>query len=1174
MADQGNADSSPRKESVLRETNQRKISEQRAFSVDYLDQRRADTSKNDYKDEKIYKTAGTYFMERRMWREALRDLHCRLFLLEKDTKEYEDTIEMINSARYNLLSEVMPIPVVFKEMLFIRNLEGKLSTWISQMGYTERLVNSNHTENVLDYQSNTLFTNVSLKQGSLLMRVQPFATSPWRMESEKSQSTDTSTTDCVSCFHCLCVIKRVPDMYYENTTLVACPCSPYECPFVFCSEECFLNNGAVHTIECEYLVKLKSFASNMLNDALILLVVRTLIRCSLCRDKNNYKPINVADEVTPQYHDDVLQRILDFKVDYSVLEAKHQRVMEDIKTFAHFLLNEMGVNFCLYLSYRELVHLIVVLWTKSLALTPEIYIGSENVKLGGVAFSPDMLYIQQSNAPTLSVHFDRKGKISLRSIYKMEPGTRLYINTAMDKYLPSFKQHAEFWSVGLLLSAEVGDVPVINKSPGICSLRCGTCITSFCHVESVDETCEPESENPRMPNKYVWVCDKCSAIHQEDLNMLQNKAEEIIKRVYRLQTGGHHLTAKKILENFVWRWAGVLHTNHYLLYNAHVMLAGIKMNKGGSNTQEALTHLTVAVLMAEEMMPLVCHEKAHLYSRLADLMGQLVMSSRVNRKEDMQLKQMTMEAAYAALWNWTILGGTESREAITHMQKCRALAFQMNVHVPSLSTSFVINVPSRYLEVFKLVTGKCVIPSVYFSTTGNLADAATDNVATVAFMAAQSGIFADGVMEVLMSVESRGILHMGTGLSMMGIAASNCNMELVKEMTDSISTKVAKAFDFLTKNDNTADAELTIVNLILSLVGGNELGITPLMAMASVPAEHDTHALKSEIIISRLILECADKLDDIIARYRDEVHVRLGSLHWLIASGTTVKSLILEARTHNFLKGQTVLHYAASKGKRNLVQYLARVSGNVNNINLEGATPLHLAALGGHLEVCETLISFGAKHNAPLNTGEFPMHLAIYALHEKTVKLLVEQYLRQAANEDTSNGNTDVVHTQKRRPSIWHALVSGIYRPTSDSSEIGALPLEELVSRLAKAVQIAQYLVENTSAKEAYVWSNSAASQILRQKWQEYMEANSHRFDPRENFQKLSLTNVNSLLQKGRSASQTSTSGCIFNDETDAIFAATRAIQFLSQLLLRAEEGTSDTGSRHAGLVPASTETR
>eukprot|EP00371_Babesia_bovis_P000501 XP_001609148.1 ankyrin repeat domain containing protein [Babesia bovis T2Bo] len=1147
---------------------------QEAVTVHSSSSNHSTGSSNDIRDERMYKTRGEQLIEKRRWKEAIRELHCRLYFLEMDTNEYKETLDMIYLARRHLLVEVMPIPVVFKEMLFLRNIEEKWSKWISQMGYTEHMVNFNQSNNAIDYRGSTMFTKIALKQGSLVMRIQPFATSPWSMETRSGEDGEFQVAEYTSCFHCLCTINHVSDLYYENNTLIACPCNPYECPYAFCSEECFLNNGAVHTLECEYLVKLKSFAVNMLNETFVLLVVRTLIRCGLCRDINSHKPVEISGNTASYSSDDILQRILDFKVNYSLIEKRHKSVLEDIQTFAHFLLNELGGQFCLFLTHRELVHLIVVLWTKSLAISPEIYIGSESIKLGGVAFSIDFFNLQQSVTPTLSVNFDSDGKISIRSIYAMEPGTRLYINTALDKYLPSFKQNVEFWSVGLYLSSEMGDAPVVNKMPGICSIRCSSCITSFCHVERVNDATSMSTAEYRMQNQYVWSCERCSTLQQDDLNMLQSKAEDTLRRVHRLKSCGHYLTAKKILEGFLWRWAGVLHTNHYLLYNAHVMLAGINMNKAGSNITEALIHLTAAVLMAEEMMPLVCHEKAHLYSRLADLMGQLVLSDRVNRKENIEFKKMTMEAAYAALWNWTVLAGAGSREALSHMQKCRSLAFQMNIHVPSLSTHFVINVPGRYMEIFKLVTGKCVIPSIHFSSRGKVDVISPDNVATVAFMAAQSGVLDDGVLELLMSVESRGIVHMGTGLSIMGIAASNGNVELVKAITESIVAKVAKTFDFLTKNETTDEAEETIVNLIISLVGGNELGITPLMAMASVPVDSNTQAIKNEIIICRLMFECADKLDDIIAKYKGDIEPRLASLMWLLSSDVSVKSLILDARTHNFFKCQTCLHYAASKGKRNLVQYLARVSGNVNQINLDGATPLHLAALGGHLEVCETLISFGAKQNIPLNTGELPIHLAIYALDEKTVKLLLEPYVRQTSTKDTTFRSFCSGDAQKRGPSIWHALVSGIYRPTPDSPNGCTLALDVLVTRLAKAVQIAQYLAEHTSAKEAYVWSNTAPSQVLCQKWQDYMEANSNRFDPRENFKRLNVSNVNAVLQKGRAVSEKIASDCIFNDDTDAIFAVTRAIQFLTQLLRRAEDGTSDSTGRHMGVIPTPTETR
>lgn len=1149
---------------LFRDFAELKLSEENGCTLEALEETRRNALSVNASDERVYKVFGSYYMERKMWREALRDLHCRLFLLDKESEEYSSAMEMIRTAQRNLLSEIMPIPVVFKEMLFVRNLEENWSKWISHMGYTDRIKNISHTENPVVYHSNTLVTKVQLQPGSLLMRLRPFSAAPWKMDS--TEAGGGSTHKCTSCFHCLSALKSPSDPYYEKATLVSCPCKPYECSRVFCSEECFLNNGAVHAIECRYLVNLKSFAVTALNEALVLLVARTLIRCGLCSGKKNHKVVHMDEEETKDttaLHDDVLQRILKVKVDYSALETRYRKTLDEIQAFAHFLATECGVEFCLYLTHRELVHFIVVLWTKSLPLMPEAYREFDNCKLGGVGFNLSLLCFQQSPTPTLTLHFDSKGRIAVRSIYTMEPGTRLYINTAMDKYLPVWKQDAEFWSVALLLSRTTGEYPTANSSKHtICALRCNVCIQSFCYANAVDNQTETQTDESKTPDNYLWTCENCHLGNQEDLNLLQNKAESILMRVHRLYDAGQHLVAKRMLENFVQRWSGMLHWNHYLLYNAQVLLAGIHMNKPGSNIQQALNHLIAAVLMAEEMFPRVCHEKAHLYSRLADLMGQLVMNERATRKEDTRLKQMTLEAAYTALWNWTVIAGTGSREAVMHMQKCRSLAFQMNIHAPTLSNNFVINVPGKYIEVFKLVTGNCVIPPfLKFCAGGDLTDVPTDNVASIAFMAAQNGILSDSVLDVLMSIESYGIVHLGTGLGILGIAASNGNVELVKAMTESIASRVSKAFEFLSNNDDIADVEVTVTNLLLSLVGSNELGITPLMAMASVPADVDTNSLNNEIVISRLIIECAEKCDDIIKRYKDELLIQLPSLKWFMQSHFTLKGMILDARTHSFLKGQTILHYAASKGKRNLVQYLARVIGNVNQMNLEGATPLHMAALGGHSDVCETLLSFGADQYIPLVTGELPIHLAIHALHEPTVKLLLENYVKRSPVKETGTTNKAIGQTKKRGPSIWHALVAGIYNNKNDPSipESGNIALNVIVSRLTKAVQIAQLLAENTGAREIYVWSDMTPSQILWQKWEDYMELNSHDFDPRENFQKLNLDNVNTLLQRGLLSPQMQQSGRIINDRTDAIFAATRAVQFLSQLLRRAEETVNTT---------------
>ncbi|GBE62470.1 histone lysine [Babesia ovata] len=1149
-------------EGVLRDFADRKLSEEGGCTIESLQKRHAEAFKIAVEDERLYKIFASCFMERRMWREALTDLHTRLYLLDKESKEYEVTMDMIRVAQHNWLAEVMPIPVAFKELLFVRDLEEKWSTWMSQVGYTEQLTNVTNAENAVEYRSNTLVTRVNLRPGSLLMRKRPFAAAPWCIDTADWQpSTDTDARR-VSCFHCLSAMRRVTDPDYESMTFVSCPLKPFECLKVFCSEDCFLHNGAVHAAECEHLLKLKSFATTALNETFVILTARTLIRCGLCMGKRDSEPSPPTSGAPADARGNVLQQILSLKVDYSTLEQRYRHILDQMQTFADFLLKEMGVQFCLYLTHRELVHMMVVLWTKSLSLKPDIYTDDENVIFGGIVFDANMMCFQQSRFPTLVAHLDGVGRVSIRSIYAMEPGTKLFINTALDKYVPPFIQDSEFWSAGLLLSEAVEKSPFI-KSPDISAVRCGQCVRGFCHIEDVKNAVDGQMDE-RSPKEYTWACGNRCATNDDDLNQIENRAESIVMRAHRLYVAGQHLVVRKLLDNFVWRWSGALHPKHYLMYNAHVLLAGIKMNKAGSNSLEAVRHLTVATIMAEEMLPLVCHEKAHLYSRLADLMAQLVTTARVNRKEDILLKQMTLEAAYTALWNWTVIAGAESREALIHMQKCRNIAFQMNVHVSKLCNNFVIHVPGKYMEVFKQVTGNCVLPPVLrFSATGDLSEATTDHVATIAFMAAQSEILNEEVLEMLMSIASYGILHLGTGLSVLGIAASNGSVEMVKAITEAIHTRIDKAYDFISKNGSTNSVESTIANLLLTLAGGNELGVTPLIAMVSVPTANDPQTLKNEIIICRLIVECAEKCDDIIERHKGVVTVQLRSLRWLMESKCTVKSLVLDARTHNFLQGQTLLHYAAARGKRNLVQYLARLSGNVNQMNLEGATPLHLAAVGAHTEVCETLLSFGAKQNVSMNTGELPIHLAVHALHEETVKLLQEQHAKNNGNVDTASAAASLGRRRKRGPSIWHALVSGIYRPEASVEMAGDITLDVMVSRLAKAARIAQFLAEHTPPQEMYVWSDMTPSQLLLQKWEEYAEGNSHLFDTNADAHKLHQVNIDVDQQDLLPCS-------IYNEDTDTIFVAERAMQFLAQLLKRVEEGSVDAANHQTdnGVPP------
>jgi 26S proteasome non-ATPase regulatory subunit 10 len=118
------------------------------------------------------------------------------------------------------------------------------------------------------------------------------------------------------------------------------------------------------------------------------------------------------------------------------------------------------------------------------------------------------------------------------------------------------------------------------------------------------------------------------------------------------------------------------------------------------------------------------------------------------------------------------------------------------------------------------------------------------------------------------------------------------------------------------------------------------------------------------------------------------------ALHWAASSGSfeIVQFLIDQGAEADKAdaSGWTPLHIAVSAGHENVVRELIGAGADINRTNDKGITPLHYAASKSRIDIGRLLISRGANYNARDKANQLPLHRAASTGSGGFIQLLLE----------------------------------------------------------------------------------------------------------------------------------------------------------------------------------------
>ncbi|KAL8427854.1 hypothetical protein Efla_005820 [Eimeria flavescens] len=662
----------------------------------------------------------------------------------------------------------------------------------------------------------SLMTSKPLQPGDVVFREKPFVVTPLLLEQGQIQS---------SCFHCM--QERA-----DSSRCFSCPVAPHTCPLVFCSWRCLMLHSRIHVLECQALPLLLAAAREAsLSPATVLHAFRAIAKVGLERQ---FKHSGEAAQAEADVVDQLLQlnsyreaaRRGQPKVyrQFTILARRLQRELP--ATFLLFLSEEDLMDLLLVLwQYSPLLS------APSVASAAE---ARNPAGTTGHVLATAVALLPHSCVPTCCLSLDADGLVSVRALVRLPAGGRLCVCLEDDFFKPQRDRKEESNLPRVFGCGCVRCTDSLEGGRQLRGIRCFSCIRGFLNPSKsralaarlwpysdptsllpaaaraappaklqqmvpfekftkqnertnagflsrqakqaegpalADETLTDEEAEDRQEKWLCCYCELASPEVSRRCSQLETEVETQQRAAEKALVSGGTLKARKEYTTLVLRFGSQLHPQHAVLFNAHVILAGLLAKQPAKDPLQALIYGRRAALAADSVSPPSSRLKVDLYVKIADWTYQAMQLDQHCRRGPLPPADTLLGPMYAAVWHCFVCYGGKSSLTVILQQKLRRYAARFGLHTPPLLQRPLLRTTDVFAACYRETTGAT-------DSTQAIAQQFAKDPLSLAVVLVRRGVCRPFALELFYSLKD--VQHFPTGLTLLGLACANKQLPVVK----------------------------------------------------------------------------------------------------------------------------------------------------------------------------------------------------------------------------------------------------------------------------------------------------------------------------------------------------------------------------------------------------------